>query len=470
MIKSIYNYDIDYSLIKDIDPNILKQYSIIPIEKNELFIMIATSNNHLDIKDLNTIFNFPIKLIYLSSSDLEFELKYIRLKKELFRVSTQAINFIDIQTENSYILEFLELILEFSIKNFVSDIHIECLDKSVIIRLRLDGVLQQYFRFDIMLYPIISSIIKFLSNLDISQKRVPLDGRFTKSIDNYSYDFRVSTVPTIFGESIVLRVLDNKNIKKNIDLIGFDDNSLSIIKNRLQLTQGLILITGPTGSGKTTSLYSMLNYINKKEKKVITIEDPVEYKLDGVIQININTDINLDYHTVLKNILRQDPDILMIGEIRDTISLNIALRAALTGHLVISTLHTNNSIETISRLIDLKAEPYLVATTLKMVLSQRLLRQLCPKCKLYNNDTGYYTANGCKDCNFTGYYKREIVSEVLQIDEKISKMISKNKTILDILHKAQKHGFKTLQDNGTDMLKKGLTSQDEYISKISDDI
>lgn len=474
MINSLEDYNIDYSLIENIDKNVLLKYNILPIYKSELFIMFATTDLNNDIQYFNTIFNFPIKLIGVSKKDFEFELQNLDFKIELFYLSKKTISFLNfesnIKNSNSSITNLTDVIFTFAIQNSVSDIHIECLEKSVIIRLRADGIMNQYFRFSIDLYPPLSSIIKFYSNLDISQKRLPLNGRFTKEIDKNNYDFRVSTIPTIHGESIVIRILDNKNIKKELDYIGFEQNNLSIIKKTLTLNQGLILVTGPTGSGKTTSLYSMLNHINSKEKKIITIEDPVEYKLDGIIQININPDIDLDYHLVLKNILRQDPDILMIGEIRDSLSLHIALRAALTGHLVIATLHTNNSVETISRLLDLKAEPYLIATTLKMVISQRLLRILCDHCKTFDSTTNSYTEIGCEKCNFTGYNQRKIVSEILEINNEIAKQISKNRSSADILTKAKNNNFKTLQDNGNILVKNGTTTLSEYYSKISNEL
>ena len=264
----------------------------------------------------------------------------------------------------------------------------------------------------------------------------------------------------------MLRILDNQNIQKNLEEIGFESITLHTIKKTLQLTQGLILVTGPTGSGKTTTLYSMLNFLNTKNIKIISIEDPVEYKLDGIIQVNINNDINLDYHTVLKNILRQDPDVLMIGEIRDTKSLKIAMQAALTGHLVIATLHTNNSLETITRLLDLEAQPYLIATTLKMVISQRLLRILCPICKIKDIQNNYYKNIGCKECNLTGYNGRKIVCEILEINNKLSKMISNNKNLSQISKKAKKYNFKSLQENGKILIQNGITSLSEYYSKI----
>lgn len=348
----------------------------------------------------------------------------------------------------------------------MSDIHFESLSESVVIRLRIDGELNQIFRFDGKLFTLISSIIKYFGNLDISQRRIPLNGRFSKNIDGNIYDLRISTMPTIYGESIVLRILDNGNIQKNIEDIGFDEYTLKIVRKTLCLNQGLVLVTGPTGSGKTTSLYSMINSLNTKNKKIITIEDPVEYKLNGVMQVNINDEINLNYELVLKNILRQDPDILLIGEIRDLEALKIAIQASLTGHLVIATLHTNNALETITRLLDLQAEPYLIASTLKMVLSQRLLKLLCPKCKVKNLNGKGFSQKGCESCTFVGYKNRQIVSEVLEIDQKISSLISTNRCIDEIQKHINSTGFRSLNENGITLVKNGLTTLEEYYSKV----
>ena len=464
--NSLLQYDIDYSLLDTIDNDILYKYNIMPIYNNTLYLEIATSKPSQDIREIMEIFKKPIKFITVEHNFLEFEWRYLELKIKLYRLSFNALNNISLKSENGYILEFIDEILKFSIQNDVSDIHCESLEKSIILRFRIDGVLNQFFRFDISLYAVISSIVKFLANLDISQKRKPLNGRFSRIVFNKNYDFRVSTLPTIYGESIVLRILDNKNIQKDLKDIGFEDITLQTIKKTLQLTQGLILVTGPTGSGKTTSLYSMLNFLNTKNIKIVTIEDPVEYKLDGIIQVNINNDIDLDYHTVLKNILRQDPDILMIGEIRDTQSLQIAMQAALTGHLVIATLHTNNSIETITRLLDLEAQPYLIAATLKMVISQRLLRVLCPACKEEDIHNSCYKDTGCKECNLTGYSGRKIVCEILQINDELSKMISNNENLSQITKKAKKYNFKSLQENGKILIQEGITSLSEYYNKI----
>jgi general secretion pathway protein E len=464
-MENLLQYDVDYGLIKNLDRSLLQKHNILPIAKNILYTLVATSNSSQDIDSLIKLFQTAVKLITVDKKQIDFEFEYLDIKLKLFELSIKAMDSTNINSENSYIIEFIDIIFKFCITNNVSDIHFESLEKSMIIRFRIDGELTQFFRFEKKLYDAISSIIKIFGNLDIAQKRLPLNARFSREINTISYDFRISTMPTIYGESIVLRILDNGNIKKDLLQIGFKDKILKTIKRNIQLNQGLILVTGPTGSGKSTTLYSILNALNSKQKKIITIEDPVEYKLDGVMQINIDEQIDLNYHRVLKNILRQDPDILMIGEIRDKESLQIAMQASLTGHLVIATLHTNNSLETLTRLKDLEAQPYLISSTLKMVLSQRLLRILCSYCK-QKDSRGDYKHVGCKECNFIGYKGRTVVSEILQIDEKIAKMISKNKELSMIKKYLENKQFQTLAQNSKILVQNGITTLDEHYSKV----
>ncbi len=463
-MNSLCDYEIDYTLFKTFDRELIFEHQIMPLHHDELFLKVATSNQKIDKNLLVEIFHIPIKLIFVPHEQLQFEWKHYKLKQKLFTLAKNSLYEQTNQSENSFIQSFLDEVLYFSIKNNASDIHIEVIDKSVVIRLRIDGVLQQYFRFSKELYFVISSLVKYLGNLDIAQKRLPMNSRFSRKIDEYTYDIRISTLPTIEGESIVLRILDNQNVQKDLVHIGFEGKVLDIVQKSITLKQGLLLVTGPTGSGKTTSLYSMIQELNTKQKKIITVEDPVEYKIDGVVQVNINEDIELDYHRVLKNTLRQDPDILMIGEIRDRDSLKIAIQAALTGHLVVATLHTNSAVETITRLLDLGAEPYLISATLKMVLSQRLLRTLCNHCKKKKDEN--FEKVGCKKCNFTGYMGREVVAEALSIDTEIKEAIFQQKSSNDMEKILLDLGFQTIQQSALDMVQRGKTSLQEYKSKI----
>lgn len=448
--------NIDYSLSEKLNLDKLKEYKILPIKKESLFITVALCKNSIDKEILNEFFDFPVKTIMVSQKLIEDQLLKLPQNIKLFSLASYAVKKDQKDKFDTDITNFLDYVLVDCVENGISDIHIELMQHLTIIRVRLNGVLENYFSFDKKLFYLLSSSIKLLGNLDISQKRHPLNSRFSKKLKSNEYDFRISTIPTIYGESIVLRVLDNQNIKKKLHQIGFKESSLQIIKKTLKTNQGLILVTGPTGSGKTTTLYSMLDMLNTSEKKIITVEDPVEYKLNGVVQVNINQDIDLDFSTVLKNILRQDPDILMIGEIRDKESLDIALRASLTGHLVIATLHTNNTIETITRLLDLQAAPYLISSTLKLIISQRLIRKLCKYCN----------ENGCIKCNYKSFNGRTIVEEILLLDENIKKLLNDSNDTSKIKEYLQNKGFTTLSQNAYELVKNGITTLKEVESKL----
>ena len=303
----------------------------------------------------------------------------------------------------------------------------------------------------------ISSFLKLLSNLDITQTRLPLDGRFSLNIQNKKYDFRFSSMPTIEAESLVLRVLYSKNIDKNLKTLGLSENIYDILVENLHINSGLILISGPTGSGKTTTLYSILKELNSEDKKIITIEDPVEYKIASINQIPVNSKIGLSFELALKDILRQDPDIIFIGEIRDKFSLDIALQASLTGHLVLASIHANSSLDTITRLLDLKADPFLIATSLKLVMAQRLVLNYCKCCDL----------KGCNLCNYTKYYDRSSIAEILKVDEKIANLIFKKSSKQEFKTYLESINFKTLKNDGEQKVKENITSFEEVLKVIN---
>lgn len=462
MKNSLNDFIIDYSLSDKLSNEMMRKYEILPLEEHEIFITVASSIKY-ESHEISEIFNKPIKFLELDSKVLEFEFYHLEAKKELYKLAKKSIiDFDEKSKEHSNIRLFCEKLFLLAISLDSSDIHIETSQDGVVIRFRIDGILVQFLKIDLELYPIISSIIKVFASLDITLKRLPQDGRFSKRLDGCEYDFRVSTLPTISGESIVLRVLDNKKAYLTLDSLGFDMDTYEKLRKNIYQTNGMILITGATGSGKTTTIYSILNELNDNSKKIISLEDPIEYHIDGVVQVNINDEIGLDYHTVLRNILRQDPDILIIGEIRDAISLKIAVQAALTGHLVFATLHTNGAIDSIDRLLNLGAEPFLIASVLRFILSQRLVRILCDDCKepYLKDSVKLYKAVGCKSCSMSGYKGRTIISESLEIDQPLSQIISQEKNInkeslLDINHTFTKRIYaKVLQ---------GSTSLEEYL-------
>jgi general secretion pathway protein E len=457
----INSYIIDYTLSKKLGFSLLKKHQIFPIQKQDLFILIASSNQQNNELFLTTLFDMPIKFITVSKQSIQNKLLYYNIESNIHELGINAsFSSFNNNSNNSYIIDMLDKIILYAIQLKSSDIHIESLKKSVIIRFRIDGILNLMFTFKYNMYNLFTSIIKLFAHLDISQTRLPQNGRFSKIFNAKEFDFRVSTIPTIDGESIVVRILDNKNANISLDKIGFNDYTLTNLNKLIYLHQGMILVTGPTGSGKTTTLYSILNDLNSTKKKIITIEDPIEYNLEGIQQININEDIQFDYSLALKNILRQDPDIIMIGEIRDEKALNIALQASLTGHLVIATLHTNNAPETINRLLDLKAKPFLISSTLKAILSQRLVRKLCSNCQKESKSIG------CNRCNNTGYKGRVVVSEFLKFDNKISQYIHNSENITKIISYAKTKGYQTLEENTKIKIKNHITSYEEYYAKV----
>jgi general secretion pathway protein E len=452
-MKSILKSLIDYGLFEKYDKDYFIKNKIIPIYEDniQLKVIVCKSSNLETIKnDFNKLITFE----EIEELELLFILNNLEKKISLFILASKSI------LQNSfekYIDKFLEELLFFAIESRASDIHIEKYMDLILFKFRIDGRLKLFFTFKDEFFKFISSHIKLISNLDMTQIRLPQDGRFSLIFQNKKFDFRVSSMPTVEAESIVIRILDNKNIDKNLQTLGLSSELLKILKQTLKLTQGLILISGPTGSGKTTTLYSILKELNNEEQKIITVEDPIEYKIDSICQIPINTKIGLSFEIVLKNILRQDPDIIFIGEIRDKFSLDIALQASLTGHLVIASIHANSSVETISRLIDLQADPFLISTTLKLVMAQRLVLSFC----------NYCGAVGCKKCNFTKFYDRFCIGEILRVDEKISSLIFKKASINEFNEYLKTQNFKTLLDDGKDKVKDNLTSLEEVYKVAS---
>ncbi len=452
---NILNEIIDYSLTDDRSIENYRQNEVLIIEKTPLNIIIAISDRlEQNIsEDLKKKFSVPIKQKLYTSMEIKQTYQDFIQKKQIYILVKRLMSSSDFaQNEMD---QFFHLLIKLAITKNSSDIHIETVQNGLIIRLRIDGKLLQTMKFGFGFYPVISAVIKVISGLDISRKRLPQNGRFSKKIDTKSYDFRVSIMPINDGESIVIRILQPSKSSNKIEELGISKRSLDILNSTLNQNQGLILVTGPTGSGKTTTLYSLLNQLNLQEKKIITLEDPVEYKIDYLMQIAIDETISFGYAKALKDVLRQDPDVIMIGEIRDAPTLQIVLQAALTGHLVLATLHTNDALSTIDRLLDLEALPYLISATLKTVLAQRLVRSICKHC----NNKG-----GCIQCNFTGYSGRMVISELLQIDENITEFIKKDFNKQEIKEYLKTIHFQSLYQDGLGKVADGLTTIEEIQS------
>ncbi len=378
--------------------------------------------------------------------------------------------------ESAPIIKFVNALFYQAIKKRASDIHIEVQEKRGEVRFRIDGMLSKNADLDKKVVNLIISRIKVISNLDISEKRIPQDGRTQIKIAGETLDVRVSILPTFYGERVVMRLLMQSSQIPQINELGFDDELIDDMKKLLRKSHGIILVTGPTGSGKTTSLHSFLREVEEPEKNLITVEDPVEYKSDNIAQIQVNEKVGLTFASALRSILRQDPDVIMIGEIRDEETASIAVRAALTGHLVFSTLHTNSASATISRLADMGIEPFLISSSLLGILAQRLTRVLCDECKEedsiaedfaqdYNlpQDAKIYKASGCKKCNYNGYIGRRSIGELLVMNDDVKELLKNTTDEHTIKIQLERDGLKTISSQLTLMLLRGETSLDEAI-------
>jgi len=484
----LYGENIDYKLMGQFPINLIKQTKAIPFKETKDYIYVATADplnyDALEIIE-RMILRKPIKIFIALSRDIlniisrlekEKMTKVLvnKVKEELKREETQIL-----ETENTAIDQLAKLVLRIAIEQNASDIHIEPTPYNFSIRIRVDGVLREIFSFTNDIYGAFISKVKLLSNLDISEKRKPQDGRFSIKINNKLYDFRISTTPTLLGESLVMRILDQQKILLKVEELGMSKENFEKFKKLITTPYGIVLVTGPTGSGKTTTLYAALNDIKSLENKVITVEDPVEYQIPLVQQIQANPKIGYGFNEALRTILRQDPDIVMIGEIRDNDTLNSAVQASLTGHLVLATLHTNDAISAVTRMIQMGAEPFLVSDSLIGVVAQRLVRKICPYCKTtykptidtlkrvekyFDKNTIFYKGNGCSRCDMTGYHGREMISEVFIVDKYISNMINEHKSTNEILQfEIEKRGYQTLIDDAVTKVKDGITTIDELI-------
>ena len=378
------------------------------------------------------------------------------------------------------VIKFVNLLLMQAVRDRASDIHFEPAERGVTVRLRVDGVLREVTPPPRSLYQAIVTRIKILSQMDITERRLPLDGRFKYKANDHEVDVRVSSLPEVFGEKLVLRILDKQSQLVELHEIGFEEATLERFRRILRRPHGIILLTGPTGSGKTTTLYSALNFLKSPEKNIQTVEDPVEYLIPGVNQMPIRPKIHLDFANSLRAILRQDPNIIMIGEIRDAETARIAMQASLTGHLVLSTLHTNDAPSAVSRLQDIGIEPYLIVATLNLVISQRLVRVLCPECKEERRPDPeayglavrecpaaagwtFHEARGCHRCGQAGYRGRQAIFEFLEITEPLRRMILEGADIAAFRRRAIELGMRTLMADGLDRVRQGITSVGEVL-------
>ncbi len=381
--------------------------------------------------------------------------------KKQSMIDQEKINELVHQSEDKPVVKMVNLLIEQAVKDEASDIHIEPMQSRLMVRMRIDGILHEVANPPKELEAALISRIKIIAGMDIAEKRLPQDGRIQMSIMGKTIDMRISTFPTIYGENVAIRILDKSKIILDLNKIGAGEEVLKNFKELVQKPNGIVLVTGPTGSGKTTTLYAVLNLINSPTKNIITLEDPVEYVLEGVRQSQIDVKSGLTFANGLRSIVRQDPDIVMIGEIRDLETSEIAIHASLTGHLVFSTLHTNDASSAVTRLLDMGVEPYLVASSITGVLAQRLVRVLCKKCRRKTSQG--YEPEGCPECNNTGYKGRTGIFELMVMREELKDLVLNKGASNQLKTKAQSLGMQTLYEDGLAKVKSGVTSLSEVL-------
>lgn len=478
-------------IVLKIPESIARRYDLIAIdiEGNSLLVAMSDPLNIFAIDDLKLYTNYEIKPVMADEASIRRNIdKYYR--RELAeRVLEEFIKFYEfkdmkmmneeelLEVSSAPVVKFINTMIEQAIEMRASDIHIEPWEDIVLIRFRIDGDLNEIMRLSINSHSALVTRIKIMGQMDIAEKRIPQDGRVEVKLKDREVDMRISTMPTVYGEKIVIRILDRSAFLLSKSQLGFNEKNIKLFNKIIGQPFGMILVTGPTGSGKTTTLYAILNELNKEARNIITIEDPVEYKLEGINQVQVNTKAGLTFAKGLRSILRQDPDIIMVGEIRDSETAKIAIRASITGHLVLSTLHTNDCPSSIIRLIDMGVEPYLVSSAIIGVISQRLVKKLCPHCKLpykpshseksllgleQEDSVILYKAIGCNRCN-NGFMGRRAVHEVMVVNENMRELISKRASVDEIRAKAINSGMTTLLNNSIRLALEGVTTLEECL-------
>lgn len=465
---SISSKEIDEKIVKIIPKSIAVKHKLFPIKKenDSLIVAMVDPYNFIAKEDISLYTDLKIKAIPALDSQIE------NFFDEYFNIQDDSV-----KSESLPIVKLIDDIIERAIEVNASDIHIEPTKDYIRIRFRIDGDLQTIKRISMNYATSIVSRIKVIGNMDIAEKRIAQDGRIEVIVNDYDIDIRISTMPTIYGEKIVLRLLNKTKFNYDIKDLGFNKKNLNVFLEIISKPYGMVLVTGPTGCGKSTTMYTVLKDINTEDKNIITIEDPIEYKIHGLNQIQVNNKAGLDFASGLRSILRQDPDYIFIGEIRDKETSRLAVRAAITGHLIFSTLHTNDSVSAIHRLMDMGVEPYLLSSSLIGIISQRLIKLLCPKCKknyLANesqrkvlqidalDEVYLFKPIGCNHCN-NGYLGRTAIYEVFNINSSIRSLIDDSSNINRIKEIALKDGMTTLFDSARELLLTGNTSFEEAI-------
>jgi len=503
---SLADYDIDPAITRIIPAEVVQKYQLIPVNRAGATLIVAVSDpsNLFAIEDIKFMTNYNVEMVVASESDIKAAIdKHYDQSASLADVMGDLdvedlevvgdaedvdVSSLERATEDAPVVKMVNAILQDAIKKKASDIHIEPYEKVFRVRYRIDGVLYEVMKPPLKLKNAITSRIKIMAELDIAERRLPQDGRIKIKLGGgRDMDFRVSVLPTLFGEKICLRLLDKGNLQTDLTKLGYEPEALAHFQHEIHKPFGMVLVTGPTGSGKTVSLYSAIAELNKVSENISTAEDPVEFNFAGINQVQMHEDIGLNFAAALRSFLRQDPDIIMIGEIRDFETAEIAVKAALTGHMVLSTLHTNDAPATINRLLNMGIEPFLVASAVNLITAQRLARRICGECKEQEDipvqaliDAGVspdeapsyvcHRGKGCSICNGTGYKGRVGFYQVMPMLEEIRELILNGANTAEIKRESMRLGIKTMRQSGLTKLKEGVTSFEEVLRvTVSDD-
>ncbi len=497
------NFEPDLNLTRLIPGDVAIKFMALPVSRlgRRLVVAMANPSNIFAIDDIKFITGHEIEPRVATESSLKKAIDRAYdsagtmadvmkgMEEELSVVEEDEETETDSNLEGADeapIVKLVNSLIADAVRKGASDIHVEPYEKSMRVRFRIDGVLQEMMAPPFKFKAAIISRLKIMAELDIAERRVPQDGRIKIKVLNRTIDLRVSSLPTIFGEKIVMRILDKSNLNIDLEKLGFEPRSFKEFTNAVANPYGMVLVTGPTGSGKTTTLYSALSRINTPEVNVMTAEDPVEYNLDGINQVLVHEDVGRTFSAVLKAFLRQDPNIIMVGEIRDLDTASIAVKAALTGHLVLSTLHTNDAPSAIGRLVDMGIEPFLVASSVNLVLAQRLVRRVCNACKrpitlndevlaelqldlVEAKDATFFEGEGCVECGNTGYRGRQGVYEVMTLSPKLRDLVLERSSANEIKRTAIEEGMLTLRRDALEKLKRGITTVEEVLKETAAD-
>jgi len=487
--------NIEKEAFEKLDIDFIKSAGVCPVVLEQGALVVATSDpaNIFAIEEVKRQTKMEVRVVVCRQEDIDTVCAAFKEEKNDYCLDDIISDIVDVEVVEeqkddfedlekmagqSPIIKFVSYIISKAVREGASDIHIEPKDKFMRIRYRIDGVLFEVMQSPLKMHPAVVSRIKVMSNLDISERRLPQDGKITVIVGGRGIDLRVSTLPTNHGEKVVIRVLDSKSAMRGLEQLGMEPQTMEAFSKQISLPHGILLVTGPTGSGKSTTLYSALCQMDGNQLNILTVEDPVEYELGFCSQVQVSDKIGLDFATALRSLLRQDPDVIMIGEIRDNETARIAVQAALTGHLVLSTLHTNDATSSITRLVNIGIDAYLIAASLNAALAQRLVRKICPKCKeiykvpenirKYVENAGVkpdelFHGAGCDNCRKSGYAGRVGIYELLVVDDEFRDMINKDSSVNNIRRAFRESGQPTLFDDGIKKVKQGLTTIEEVL-------